>query len=149
MALVKWRPRESSLFDIRNEISRMFDSFFLDFPWRSEAEAGSWAPRVDIAETNGELVVAAELPGLTRSDVSIRIENNVLTLKGEKKQEEEKKGTNYHRIERSYGAFNRSFSLPSTVDTNKVKAAFKDGVLTITLPKTEEAKGKEIPIEVE
>jgi len=106
-------------------------------------------PRVDIAETNGELVVAAELPGLTRDDVSIRIENNVLTLKGEKKQEEEEKATNYHRIERSYGAFSRSFSLPSTVDASKVRAGFKDGVLTITLPKTEEAKGKEIPIEVE
>lgn len=149
MALVKWRPREGNLFDIRNEINRLFDSFFPDFPWGGEAEAGSWAPRVDIAETNGELVVAAELPGMARDDVSIRIENNVLTLKGEKKHEEEKKGTNYHRIERSYGTFSRSFSLPSTVDTSKVKAAFKDGVLTITLPKTEEAKGKEIPIEVE
>ena len=148
MALVKWRPR-GSLFDVRDEVNRLFDGFLPDFPWRGETEAGSWVPRVDIAETNGELVVAAELPGLTRDDVSIRIENNVLTLKGEKKQEEEEKATNYHRIERSYGAFSRSFSLPSTVDASKVRAAFRDGVLTITLPKTEEAKGKEIPIEVE
>ena len=148
MALVKWRPR-GSLFDVRGEVNRLFDSFLPDFPWRGDVLEGSWIPKVDISETNGELAVAAELPGLNRDDVSIRIENNVLTLKGEKKQEEENKATNYHRIERNYGAFSRSFSLPSTVDASKVRAAFRDGVLTITLPKTEEAKGKEIPIEVE
>ena len=146
MALVRWKPRES-LFDVRDEFDRLFDRFLPDFPWRGDVLEGAWAPRVDIAETNGELKVVAELPGMKRNDVSVRIENNVLTLKGEKKQEEEKKGTNYYRIERRYGTFTRSFALPNTVDTNKVKAAFKDGVLTITLPKTEEAKGKEVSIE--
>ena len=146
MALVRWRPR-GSLFDVRNEIDRLFDNFPPDAPWRSDLAGGSWAPRVDISEANGELKVAAELPGLTRDEVSIRIENNVLTLKGEKKQEEEKEGTNYHRVERCCGSFARSFALPNTVDVNKVKAGFEDGVLTITLPKTEEAKGKEISIE--
>ena len=149
MALVKWRPRESTLFDVRDEINRMFGSFLPDFPWRGDAWEGAWVPKVDISETKGELVVAAELPGMKRDDVSIRIENNVLTLKGEKQREEEKEGTNYYRVERCCGSFTRSFALPSTVDANKVKAGFKDGVLTITLPKTEEAKGKEIPIEAE
>jgi len=148
MALIKWRPR-GSLFDVRDEVNRLFDSFLPDFPWRGDVLEGAWVPKVDISETNGDLVVAADLPGLNREDVSIRIENNVLTLKGEKKREEEKEGTNYYRVERCCGSFTRSFALPSTVDTNKVKAGFKDGVLTITLPKTEEAKGKEIPIAVE
>ncbi|MCK5379986.1 MAG: Hsp20/alpha crystallin family protein, partial [Candidatus Latescibacteria bacterium] len=110
---------------------------------------GAWVPKVDISETNGDLVVAADLPGLNRDDVSIRIEDNVLTLKGEKKKEEEREGTNFYRVERCGGNFTRSFALPNTVDANKVKATFKDGVLTVTLPKTEEAKGKEIPIAVE
>ena len=148
MALARWRPR-GSLFDVRNEADRLFDTLLPDAPWRGDVPGGSWAPSVDISEANGELVVAAELPGLNRDDVSIRIENNVLTLKGEKNKEEEKEGTNYYRVERRCGNFTRSFALPNTVDANKVKAAFKDGVLTITLPKTEEAKGKEIPIEVE
>jgi len=148
MALIKWRPR-GSLFDVRDEVNRLFDGFLPDFPWRGDVAEGSWSPRVDISETNGELVVVAELPGLNRDDVAVRIENNVLTLKGEKKREDEKEGTNYYRIERCCGSFTRSFALPNTVDANKVKAAFRDGVLTITLPKTEEAKGKEIPIEVE
>ena len=146
MALVRWKPRES-LFDVRDEIDRLCDSFLPGLPWRSEAAEGSWSPRVDISEPNGKLVVTAELPGLNRDEVLVRIENNVLTLKGEKKQEEEKQGTNYYRIERRYGTFTRSFALPNTVDTNKVKAAFKDGVLTVTLPKTDVAKGKEVSIE--
>ena len=147
MALVQWRPRGS--LDVRDEINRVFGSFLPDFPWRGDDLEGAWVPKVDISETNGDLIVAADLPGLNRDDVSIRIENNVLTLKGEKKKEEEREGTNYYRVERCCGNFTRSFALPNTVDANKVKATFKDGVLTVTLPKTEEAKGKEIPIAVE
>ncbi|MCD6334492.1 MAG: Hsp20/alpha crystallin family protein [Candidatus Latescibacteria bacterium] len=145
MALVQWRPRGS--LDIRDEINRLFGGFLSDFPWRGDELEGAWFPKVDISETKNDLVVTADLPGLKLDDVSIHIENNVLTLKGEKKKEEEKEGTNYYRVERSSGKFTRSFALPNTVDANKVKATFKDGVLTVTLAKTEAAKGKRIPIE--
>ena len=147
MALVQWRPRGS--LDVRDEINRVFGSFLPDFPWRGDELEGAWVPTVDISETKGDLIVVADLPGLKRDDVSIHIENNVLTLKGEKKREEEKEGTNYYRVERCSGKFTRSFALPNTVDANKVKATFKDGVLTVTLAKTEVAKGKQIPIEAE
>ena len=145
MALVQWRPRGS--LDIRDEINRLFGGFLSDFPWRGDELEGAWFPKVDISETKNDLVVTADLPGLKLDDVSIHIENNVLTLKGEKKKEEEKEGTNYYRVERWSGKFTRSFALPDTVDANKVKATFKDGVLTVTLAKTEAAKGKRIPIE--
>ncbi|MFH1008703.1 MAG: Hsp20/alpha crystallin family protein [Candidatus Latescibacterota bacterium] len=147
MSLVKWSPRGN--LDVRDEINRLFGNFLPDFSWGGEAMEGSWVPKVDISETNGDLEVAAELPGLRRDDLSIRIENNVLTLKGKKQREEKKEGANYYRVERCCGDFTRSFALPSAVDTGKTKATFKDGVLTIVLPKTEEAKGKEIPIVVE
>ena len=145
MALVQWRPRGS--LDIRDEINRLFGGFLPDFPWRGDELEGAWFPKVDISETKNDLVVTADLPGLKLDDVSIHIENDVLTLKGERKKEEEKEGTNYYRVERWSGKFTRSFALPDTVDANKVKATFKDGVLTVTLAKTEAAKGKRIPIE--
>jgi len=96
MALVQWRPRGS--LDIRDEINRLFGGFLSDFPWRGDELEGAWFPKVDISETKNDLVVTADLPGLKLDDVSIHIENNVLTLKGEKKKEEEKEGTNYYRV---------------------------------------------------
>ena len=110
---------------------------------------GAWAPAVDIYEKASDVVLKAELPGVDPKDVDIRIENNVLTLKGERKLEGDVKRESYHRVERSYGSFTRSFTLPSTVDTSSVKADYKDGVLRITLPKREEAKPKQIQIHID
>lgn len=107
-----------------------------------------WLPSVDISETDTEYYIQAELPGLNKGDVKITLEDGVLTLQGERKQEKEEKGTRYHRVERSYGRFVRSFALPDSVDEAKVSAEFKDGVLQIHLPKSEQAKPKAIEVKV-
>ena len=110
---------------------------------------GDWLPPVDIFENEKhEIVLRAELPGLKREDIDIRVENSTLTLRGERKRDTEVKQEQYHRVERSYGSFSRSFSLPTTVNTEKVSAAFADGVLTITLPLREEAKPRQIQVQV-
>jgi len=134
--------------NIQREINRMFNSFF-----RSESEEDSlataaWNPAVDIEEHDNEYIVKAELPGVARDDVKVVIQENSLTIRGEKKHEKESKGANHHRVERSYGAFQRSFTLPSNVKGEKIDASFKDGVLNIVLPKAEEAKRKEIEVQV-
>jgi len=107
-----------------------------------------WTPVVDIAEHDDDYVVKVELPGINKDDVKITLENNVLTIRGEKKQEKESKKENFHRIERSYGSFQRSFTLPMTVKNDKIDASYKDGILTIALPKAEEAKPKQIEVKV-
>jgi HSP20 family protein len=112
------------------------------------ALGGSWAPAVDIYEQDGNLVLKAELPGVDPKDVDVRVENNVLSLRGERKLDQEVKKESYHRVERSYGGFARSFTLPSVVDTSNIKAEFRDGVLRMTLPKREEAKPRQIQINV-
>jgi HSP20 family protein len=109
---------------------------------------GAWAPPVDVYEHEGNIVLKAELPGVDPKEVDVRLENNVLTLRGERKFGSEVKRDSYHRVERSYGAFSRSFTLPSLVDQQHIKADFKDGVLQVTLPKREEAKPKQIQISV-
>src|SRR5687768_6739493 len=106
-----------------------------------------WAPPVDILETDNELVIKADVPEVELKDIDIEIENNTLTLKGQRKFESN--GNGYHRIERSYGSFVRYFSLPDTVDTEKVKADYKNGVLTVTLPKKEIAKPRQVKVEVQ
>ena len=108
----------------------------------------TWAPSCDIYETENEIVIKAELPGAKKEDVKVNIENNLLTLSGERRFEEETKKENYVRVERNYGQFLRSFTLPMTIDAGKVIADFKDGLLTVTLPKREEAKPKQIEITV-
>ncbi len=108
-----------------------------------------WTPAVDILETDNELVVKADLPDVDMKDIQVEIENGTLTLKGERKFEKEEKETGYHRIERSYGSFARYFSLPDTVEADKVKADYKNGVLTVTLPKKEVAKPRSIKVQVE
>jgi HSP20 family protein len=112
------------------------------------ALGGSWAPAVDIYEQDGNIVMKAELPGVDPKSVDIRLENNTLTLQGERKLDKEVKQDSYHRVERSYGAFSRSFTLPSVVDQGSIKAEYKDGVLKLTLPKREEAKPRQIQINV-
>ncbi len=114
----------------------------------SEPASRPWSPAVDIFETENELVVKADVPEVDPKNVTIQLENGTLTLKGERKFEEQKNGKGFHRIERSYGSFVRAFSLPDTVDGDKVKADYKNGVLTITLPKKEVAKAKTINVEI-
>ena len=110
--------------------------------------AGDWAPAVDILETDRRITIKAELPGVEGRDVHISLDNSILTLKGERRAEKEVKKENYHRMERSFGAFSRSFVLPATLDNDKVKADFRNGLLTITLPKKEAAKGRTIEVNV-
>ncbi len=148
---MRWRPGRE-LATIRDEMNRLFDEFFSGFPFperRRGLMEGEWAPTVDVAETDENIVVTAELPGVKQNDVEITVVNDVLTLKGEKKEEKEIKKENYHRIERSYGSFQRSITLPTGVQADKAKASYKDGVLTVTIPKVEEAKPKSIKINVE
>lgn len=105
-----------------------------------------WTPSVDIEERENEIVVKADVPGVSEKDLDVRLENNTLTIKGERKFEKEDKQKGYHRIERAYGSFVRSFALPAAVDADKVEAHYKDGVLTVTLPKTEAAKSRKVKI---
>ncbi len=150
MAIVRFEPFRP-LVTFQDRLNRIFDDAFRGSRGASEEEwalGGSWAPSVDIYEQEGNIVLKAELPGLDPKDVDVHVENNVLTLRGERKLDNEVKQENYHRVERSYGAFSRSFTLPSVVDTDKIKAEFKDGLLRLVLPKKEEAKPKQISISV-
>lgn len=147
MALVKWTPF-GDLSTFRREMDRLFDRFVGEMP-RLDLPGMGWTPHLDVTETKESLVIKAELPGLDVKDLDIHISGNTLTLKGEKRQTKEEKDEHHHLVERSYGAFTRTVELPATVAADKVKAVFKNGVLTIALPKTEEAKQKSIAIEVE
>ena len=149
MAIVRFEPFRD-LVTIQERMNRMFDQSFPGIGRESEAEAsfGSWAPAVDIYEQDGNIVLKAELPGVEAKAVDVRVENNVLTLRGERKFEDEVKKESYHRVERAYGTFLRSFTLPNVVDTDKIKAEFKDGLLRLTLPMKEEAKPHQINIQV-
>ena len=149
MTIVRWEPFRG-LLNLQERMNRLFEESARGMNRGQEEDwaVGAWAPAVDIYEKGSDLVLQAELPGVDPKDVDIRIENNVLMLKGERKFEDETKREDYHRVERAYGSFTRAFTLPSTVDTSKVKAEYKDGVLRITLPKREEAKPKQIQINV-
>jgi len=147
MAIVRWEPFRD-LLAAQREFDRIFRETFPGFFGEQELSTRTWAPPVDIYETENALVLKADVPGVDPKDVDIRVENGVLYLKGERKFEKEVKEENYHRCERCYGAFTRSFSLPSSIDAEKVSAEYKDGQLTLTLPKKEEAKPKTIKIEV-
>ena len=146
MAIVKVDPfREFAA--MQDRMNRLFGNVYL----RDEDTAlrGNWVPAVDIFETDShDLVVRAELPGMTREDIEVTVENSTLVLKGEKKFDHEVKEENYRRIERTYGSFQRSFTLPNTVDTGKVTADYKNGVLTVKMPFREEAKPRTIHVDV-
>jgi HSP20 family protein len=147
MALVPWRPFED-VSTLRQEMDRLLGRFFGEASG-GEGPAAKWTPRTDVTETDDTMTITAELPGLEAKDVDISLSGDVLTIKGEKKQEKEEKDERYHRVERTYGAFSRMVRLPAPVAADKIKATVKNGVLTVTLPKTEEAKQKAIPIAVE
>jgi len=144
MAIVRWEPaRELESMEI-DRLNQMFSDFY------GQAFSRAWVPAVDIYETEGhEVVLKAELPDMKREDINLTFENGVLTLKGERKFEQEAKKENFQRIERRHGTFSRSFTLPNTVDATRISAAYKDGVLTIRLPQREEAKPKQIAVNVD
>jgi HSP20 family protein len=141
---MKWDPfRDLNV--LQDRMNRLFDDASR---WKNGEAAATttWSPAVDIFETEGDIVVKAELPGMERNDITLNLEKNVLTLKGERRFEKETKEENYHRVERAYGGFSRAFSIPATVDEEKIRADYKDGVLKIVLPKKEQAKPKQIRI---
>jgi HSP20 family protein len=145
--------REITGFDPLRQFEQRFKRFFEGFePYGTLGDENwslvTWAPACDIYENENEIVVKAELPEVKKEDVQVSIENNVLMIRGERKFSEETKKENYHRVERSYGEFTRSFTLPSFVDANKVNAEFKDGMLRVTLQKREEAKPKQVEVKV-
>jgi HSP20 family protein len=147
MALVPWKPFDE-LTSFRREMDRLWDRFFSERPALDMLEKG-WEPTMDITETKSDLIVKAELPGIDPKEIDISLTGDTLTIKGEKQQEKEEKEENYYRIERSYGIFSRTIKLPVTVQNDKIKASYQHGVLKITLPKSEEAKQKQIKIKVE
>jgi HSP20 family protein len=135
---------------LQERINRMFEETMkaLSLTVGEEFERGTWTPAVDIYETEDSFVVRADLPGVSKDDIQVEIKDNTLTLKGEKKFEEKVSRDNYIRVERAYGTFVRSFTLPQNVDADKIKAKYKEGVLELTIPKKEEAKLKQIRVEV-
>jgi len=144
--LTTWRPFRE-LDKIRTEMDQLWDNLFEGKP--RMREFGKWFPSVDVSETKNDLIVKAELPGMDPKDIDISLNDGYLTIKGEKKQEKEEKEENYHFIERSYGSFTRSVRLPNEVQRDKIAASFKNGILKVTLPKSQEAKKKEVKIKVE
>lgn len=146
MAIVKYNPF-GELRAMQEQMNRL-----LDLAWNKETgeelKEGIWQPPVDIYEDENTVVIKAELPGVDQNDIQVKIEDSTLTLRGERKHDQTVKKENYHRIERYYGSFQRSFSLPRTVDQEKVKATCEKGILTITLPKKEETRPKQITVEV-
>ena len=154
-AVVPWRPF-SEMARWESEMERMFDDFFgrrlrpiMDERWWPTRAIGLSAPAVDLYEEKDEIVAKIELPGMEKDDIEVNITDHRLTVKGEKKKEKEIKEENYYRSERSYGSFIRALDLPKEVQAEKAQASFKDGVLEIRLPKTEEAKKKEVKVKVE
>ena len=145
MQLTKWDPFR--------EMEDVFDRYTraIGWPRRGTQEvvaAGDWAPRVDIAETENEFTIKAEIPEVKKDDVKVTVDSGVLTIRGERKQEKEEKDKKFHRVERYYGSFTRSFTLPDNVDESKIEASFKDGMLNLKIPKTEAAKPKAIEVKV-
>ena len=144
MNLVRWNPfGEVSL--LQNQMNRLFENALQG--WSTDSNGTSaWMPAADICESDSELIVNLDLPGVDPKLVDVRVENNVLTIRGERKFEQKENRENYHRVERSYGTFTRSFTLSTAVDSDKIRANYKAGVLSITLPKAEAAKPKRIQI---
>jgi HSP20 family protein len=146
MALARWTPQRD-LLSVRDEMNRVLNEVFGrsandESAWFS----GAWTPPVDIYETDDALVMKAELPGFSKDDINIELKESTLVIRGERKREDEVKEGNYHRMERVYGAFQRSFLLPTTVDQNKVNASYKDGILELRLGKVQAAQPKRIAV---
>lgn len=145
MAIIRWDPFRD-IVTLREKMNRLFEDAFTGRGEDKELISSMWTPAVDIFENENELVLTAEIPGIEEKDVEIKIEDNTLTLKGERKFEKETKEENYHRIERSYGSFYRAFTLPHSVDAEKVQAEHENGVLRISMPKRQELKPRTVRI---
>ena len=148
MSLIRWTPRRhgNGLAPLRTDLDRLFEGFFAPTPFPTEW--ASLTPAVDVEETADAYVFRADLPGLDSKDVKVTVTGDTLTLRGERKREEKKTDDSFHRIERSYGTFERSYTLGAPVRADQVKASYKDGVLEIRVPKAEEAKAREIDVQV-
>jgi HSP20 family protein len=154
MALIPWQRRYEwdpfrDLLEIQKEMNKLFDSSISrSLDRKSDLLEGFWTPAVDINEEKDKYVIRADLPGLKQEEIDVSVDDDTLTIKGERKIEKHDREKNYYRTERAYGAFQRSFTLPSSVDTDKINATYKDGVLEVTIPKTEEQKKKKVKIDV-
>lgn len=153
-SMITWEPTRWAPFKELEEITERFNRLFGRLPARRESGRESltvadWAPTVDIAEDDKEYLIKAEIPEVDKKDVKVTVQEGVLTIQGERKQEKEENGRRFHRIERSYGSFVRSFSLPEDVAEDKVKAEFKDGVLFVHLPKAERPQPKAVEVKVQ
>ena len=145
--IVRWDPFRDMV-TLRDRMDRLFEDSLTRARDRGEEDfgTGAWAPAVDIYETSDSLVIKAEIPGIDKKDVSIEVKDNTLRLKGTRKQEKDVKEENYHRMECCYGSFQRTFTLPATVDQEKISATFKNGMLEVKLPKKEEKKPRQVEI---
>jgi len=145
MQLTKWDPFR--------QMENLFDQYNKTLSWprwgdQENMAPGDWMPRVDISETESEFILKAEIPDVKKDEVKVTVDNGVLTITGERKQEKEEKGKKFHRVERYFGSFMRSFTLPDNVDEAKIEASFKDGMLNLRLPKTEKSKPKAIDVNI-
>jgi len=142
--LGKWEPFRDML-NLRADMDKVFKSFFSGLP---EEREGYWAPIIDIEEDKNNIIVKIEIPGMKKDDIKVAVHGKILSVSGERKQESEVKDKIYHRIERAYGKFSRTITLPSEVDADKIKASYKDGLLRINLPKLESVKPRQIDVEI-
>jgi HSP20 family protein len=147
MAVVKWDPLRD-LLSIQDRMNRLFEQTLSRSRPEEGITASTWSPAVDIYETPETIIMKADLPGLSQEDIEIQIRENTLTLRGERRFAKDVQQESYLRIERAYGTFQRNFTLPTTVQQNKIRAVFRDGVLELSLPKAEEVQAKKIAIEV-
>lgn len=145
MNIIRWDPFRD-LATLRERMNRLFEEAYTSRGEEKDMVASTWNPSVDIYEKENELVLKAELPGIDENDIEIKIEDNTITLKGDRKFEKETKEENYHRIERSYGSFYRSFTLPRNIDQDKIRAESENGILKVTMPKKAELKPKKVKI---
>ena len=146
MSIVKWNPSKN-IFSLRDEMDRLFSDFLNPEPLMAE-NFSDLTPLINIEENDDEFLISAELPGLKKDDIKITFQNNMLKISGEKKEEKEMDKKNFHRVERRYGKFSRSIGIQSGVVLEKIDASFKDGILTVKVPKSEEAKPKEIDVKI-
>ena len=145
MRTVRWEPR-TALANLHHEVDHVLDDLFGGLAEGKWTE-GSWKPSVDISETANDILVRLEVPGISKEDVKVSVTDNLLTISGEKKKEWVEKDEEFHRSERYYGKFQRAFTLPKTIKSSDTKASYKDGILTVTIPKAEEVRPKEIIIQ--
>ena len=145
MAIIRWDPFRDMV-TLRERMNKLFEDMAASRGEEKDLATSSWAPAVDIYETESEVVLTAEIPGIEEKDVEIKVEDNTLTLRGERKFEKETKEENYHRIERAYGSFFRSFTLPNYVDQDKIEAEHENGILKVRMPKRAELKPRKVKI---